>query len=93
MKQSARNEHQGYEISKMQKAKKQGIEVHVNGISYDAYEPKALALFLETWDYMIDYIPDQSGKIIGISYDIIGRQNQSHLYNENNIEMPSTCIT
>lgn len=58
-------------LEEIKAAKSRGIPVSVDGILYEAYQPEELALVLEEAEYMKDYIGDDNGKIIQISYDKI----------------------
>lgn len=55
----------------LERAKKQGIPVHIEGqlCHYDSAE--VLSEVLEEPTYMMDYVSDDCGKIIGICFDRI----------------------
>lgn len=56
-------------FKEIKSAKDRGIPVSVDGIVYETYQPEDLVLVLEEADYMKDYIGDDNGNIVQISYD------------------------
>lgn len=53
----------------LNRAKKQGLTVHIEGRSCQYQDPSKFFHVLEEPSYMLDYVSDDSGKITGICFD------------------------
>ena len=57
-------------------ARKQGIEVEINGVTYNKKTSARLSKVLEKGSYMLDYEGDMSGHIVALHIDPVGPSEQ-----------------
>lgn len=60
---------ENWTFKEIKAAQDKGILVSVDGVIYETYQPEDLVLVLNEADYMKDYIGDDNGKIVQISYN------------------------
>lgn len=59
-------------LDEVQRARKQGIPVDIDGNSYDYEKPEQIARVLQRDSYMLDYEGDALGHIVALHIDSVG---------------------
>ena len=63
-------------LEEVDHARKQGIEVDINGVTYNKKTSARLSKVLEKGSYMLDYEGDMSGHIVALHIDPVGPSEQ-----------------
>lgn len=61
----------------LNRAKKQGLTVHIEGKACQYQDPAKFFHLLEEPSYMLDYVSDEDGKITGICFDKVNEDDFS----------------
>lgn len=61
----------------LDRAKKQGLTVQIEGKACQYQNPEKFAHVLEEPSYMLDYVSDENGKITGICFDKVKKEDFS----------------
>ena len=59
----------------LERAKEQGLTVQIEGETYKYSNSEELSYVLEEPTYMLDYVSDDEGKIIGICFDKVNEKD------------------